>query len=71
MREGVYPQVHEVAIKNIHDTGSALPLTDDIRKIRSVMGLSKESLDVSTDEEGFKIFKALAEDLPILSLIER
>jgi heterodisulfide reductase subunit C len=70
VREKKYPAIHEVAIKNIHDAGSAFPLMDDVRKMRSMIGLEKDSFGVSTDEEYFKKFRELVEDLPILSLVE-
>ena len=69
VRKGKYPKIHEIAISSIYDTGSGLPLSDDIIKIRTVIGLEKEPFDVATNEEDFQKFKELVEDLPLLSLI--
>lgn len=69
VRKGNYPKIHEMAISGIYDTGSGLPLSDDIIKIRTVIGLEKLPFDVATSKEDFEKFKKLVEDLKLLSLV--
>lgn len=67
--EGKFPEVHVVAIEGIYDTGSGLPLSPDGIRDRSMLGLDKEPLDVSTDENNFKNFRKLVRELGLLEKV--
>lgn len=60
VRRGNFPKVHINAIENLYNTGNGFPLSPEVAKIRSIIGLNKEPYDVSTDlEELSKVRKIL------------
>lgn len=69
VRSGNYPKVHINAIENLYRTGNGFPLSEEVAKIRSIIGLSKESCDVSTDEEELRKVQKLMDLTGFLRLI--
>ena len=60
VRRGNYPAVHLTAIENLYNTGNGFPLSPEVAKIRTIIGLAKEPYDVSTDgKELLKVQKLL------------
>lgn len=71
VRKGNYPKIHLNAIYGIRDTANGFPLSPEIVKIRSMLGLSKEPFDVAHSEKELKDFQALMQNLPLFKLIEK
>ncbi len=70
VRRGNYPKVHVNAIENLYKTGNGFPLSEEVAKIRSVIGLNKEPRDVSTDEEELRKVQKLMDLTGFLRLIK-
>ncbi|MBC7108689.1 MAG: 4Fe-4S dicluster domain-containing protein [Methanomassiliicoccales archaeon] len=68
-RRGNFPRIHLTAIKAIYDTSNGFPLTPEISKIRSLLGLSKEPADVAHNEEALSKFRRLMESIDIINMI--
>ncbi|HOP08644.1 MAG TPA: 4Fe-4S dicluster domain-containing protein [Candidatus Methanofastidiosa archaeon] len=68
VEEGYLPtmaDVPKIIIKSLYDTGAGQPLSPEISKVRSIIGLKKEAYDVSTNEETLKKFQRLLDGLEI------
>ncbi|MBU7045808.1 MAG: 4Fe-4S dicluster domain-containing protein [Theionarchaea archaeon] len=60
VRKGNFPKIHINAIDNLYKTGNGFPLSPEVAKIRSIIGLNKEPYDVSSDcEELAKVQKLM------------
>ncbi len=69
VRRGNYPKVHVNAIENLYTTGNGFPLSPEVAKIRTIIGLNKEPYDVSTDEEELSKVKKLLDSTGFLNLV--
>ncbi|HOP09107.1 MAG TPA: 4Fe-4S dicluster domain-containing protein [Candidatus Methanofastidiosa archaeon] len=58
--------VPRIIIKNLYDTGSGQPLSPEVAKMRSIIGLAKDPCDVSRDEKDLKAFQRLLDSLPLM-----
>ncbi len=58
--------VPKIIIQNLYNTGNGQPLSPEVSKLRSIIGLPKEPYDVSTDEEALKKFQKLLDGLPLM-----
>lgn len=68
VEEGYLPTMEEVPkiiIKSLYDTGAGQPLSPEVSKVRSIIGLKKEAYDVSTNKETLKKFQKLLDGLEI------
>jgi heterodisulfide reductase subunit C len=65
-----FPKIHVTAINAIRDTSNGFPLTPEVSKIRSLLGLPIEPHDIAHSEQELKRFKALLESLQLLKLVE-
>jgi len=65
-----FPKIHVTAINAIKDTSDGFPLTPEVSKIRSLLGLPIEPHDVAHDAEELKKFKTLLDSLSLLDLME-
>ncbi len=65
-----FPDAHIIAIKSLRDQGDGFPLSPDVEKIRSVIGLPKRPNDLAHDEKALEDFKKLIDALGILDLVE-
>ena len=70
VRIGNYPKIHLNAIENLYNTGNGFPLSPEVAKIRSVIGLDKEPFDVSTDSEELSKVKKLMDATGFLKLVK-
>ena len=69
VRRGTYPKVHLNAIENLYNTGNGFPLSPEVAKIRSIIGLAKEPCDVSTDAEELLKVKKLMDITGFLEIV--
>ncbi len=69
VRRGNYPKVHLNAIENLYNTGNGFPLSPEVAKIRSIIGLAKEPCDVSTDAEELLKVKKLMDITGFLEIV--
>lgn len=69
VRRGNFPKVHVNAIENLYNTGNGFPLSPEVAKIRSIIGLNKKPYDVSTDEEELSKVKKLMDITGFLKLV--
>lgn len=69
VRKGNYPKVHLSAIENLYNTGNGFPLSPEVSKIRSIIGLAREPYDVSTDAEELSRVQKLMDITGFLALV--
>lgn len=69
VKKGNFPQVHLSAIENLYNTGNGFPLSEEVAKIRVIMGLDKEPFDVSTSPEELEKVKKLMDKTKFLELV--
>ncbi|MBM4237214.1 MAG: 4Fe-4S dicluster domain-containing protein [Euryarchaeota archaeon] len=69
-RRGNFPRIHITAIEAIRDTSNGFPLTPEVSKIRSLLGLPIEPRDVAHIEEELQRFVNLIESLELLKVIK-
>ena len=69
VRSGNFPKVHVNAIENLYNTGNGFPLSPEVAKIRSIIGLNKTPYDVSTDEKELSIVRKLLDTTGFLKLV--
>ena len=58
--------VPKIIIRSLYDTGSGQPLSPEVAKLRSVIGLPKDPYDVGTNREALKKFQKLLDGLPLM-----
>ncbi len=58
--------VPKIIIQNLYNTGNGQPLSPEVSKLRSIIGLPKEPFDVSTEKETLKKFQKLLDGLPLM-----
>lgn len=68
VRKGNYPKRHAIAVKSIYDTGNAFPLSPEVAKIRTMLGLSKP-MDLTTDELEREKLKKVLDNLKFVCLV--
>jgi len=59
-------EVPKIIIKSLYDTGSGQPLSPEVAKMRSIIGLAKDPLDVGKEEKDLKDFQRLLDILPLM-----
>jgi heterodisulfide reductase subunit C len=64
-RAGNRPSIHLTAIRSLLDSSDGFPITPDVSKIRSMIGLPIEPLDVAHDEAEKERFRKLVSSLAI------
>ncbi len=69
VKRGNFPKVHLTAIENLYNTGNGFPLSPEVAKIRSIIGLAKEPYDVSTDPEELSKVQKLMDITGFLELV--
>ncbi len=65
-----FPPLHVTAIKSLRDKGDGFPLSPEVEKIRSIIGLPIRPDDLAHDEKYLKDFTKLIDELGILKLVE-
>ncbi|MEI8191564.1 MAG: 4Fe-4S dicluster domain-containing protein [candidate division NC10 bacterium] len=68
--KGNYPSIHLTAIKGLRDTSDGFPITPEVSKIRSLLGLSIEPFDVAHSAEEREKFRKLFQSLRISVFLE-
>jgi len=69
VKNSFYPtmaEVPKIIIQNLYSTGNGQPLSPEVSKMRSIIGLSKEPLDASTNKDTLKKFQKLLDGLPLM-----
>ncbi len=69
VKNSFYPtmaEVPKIIIQNLYSTGNGQPLSPEVSKIRSIIGLNKEPLDASTNKDTLKKFQKLLDGLPLM-----
>jgi len=66
-----FPDLHVTAITSLRDQGDGFPLSPEVEKIRSVIGLARKPDDLAHDEEFLKDFQTLIDELGILDLVKQ
>jgi len=69
VEEGFFPSMAEVPkiiINNLYSTGNGQPLSPEIIKIRSIIGLDKEPNDVGRNRKDLDDFQKLLDILPLM-----
>ncbi len=69
VRRGNFPRLHVNAIENLYRTGNGFPLSLEVAKIRSVIGLDKPH-DVSTDAEELSKLQKLIDILKFREMVQ-
>lgn len=69
-REGNRPSIHMAAIRSLLDTSDGFPLSPEVARLRSMLGLPKEPRDVAHDQFERERFRRLVASLPIASMLE-
>jgi len=69
-RKGNRPSIHLTAIRSLLDSSDGFPLTPEVAKMRSMMGLPKDPLDVAHDPEEKERFQRLVRSLAISGMLE-
>jgi len=72
--ENYFPTMSEVPkiiIKSLYDTGSGQPLSPEVSKMRSIIGLAKEPFDVGKNEKDLKDFQKLLDILPLMKEVAK
>lgn len=67
-RSGNRPSIHLTAIRSLLDSSDGFPITPDISKIRSMIGLPIAPFDVAHDESEKERFRKLVSSLAISGL---
>jgi heterodisulfide reductase subunit C2 len=67
-RSGNRPSIHLTAIRSLLDSSDGFPITPDVSKIRSMIGLPIAPLDVAHDEKEKQRFRKLVSSLPIAGM---
>ncbi len=70
VRRGNFPRIHKTAINAIRETSNGFPLTPEVSKIRSLLGLPIEPRDVAHIKEELEAFTRLIESLELLRSIK-
>lgn len=70
VRKGNFPIIHITAVNAIRDTSNGFPLTPEVSKIRSLLGLPIEPRDVAHDDEQLKDFQKLLSSLSLIGIVE-
>ena len=70
VRRGNFPRIHITAINAIRETSNGFPLTPEVSKIRSLLGLPIEPRDVAHDDEKLKKFQKLLSSLALTEILE-
>lgn len=69
VKNSYYPtmaDVPKIIIQNLYKTGSGQPLSPEVQKMRSIIGLNKTPCDVGSDEEDLRAFQKLLDGLPLM-----
>lgn len=69
-RTGNRPSIHLTAIRSLLDSSDGFPITPEIAKIRSMIGLPIDPWDVAHDAEQKEKFKRLVRSLAINDMLE-
>lgn len=67
-RAGNRPSIHLTAIRSLLDSSDGFPITPDVSKIRSMIGLSIAPFDIAHDEAEKARFRKLVSSLAIADL---
>jgi heterodisulfide reductase subunit C len=67
-RSGNRPSIHLTAIRSLLDSSDGFPITPDVSKIRSMIGLPIAPFDVAHDESEKERFRKLVSSLAISGL---
>jgi len=67
-RSGNRPSIHLTAIRSLLDSSDGFPITPDVSKIRSMIGLPIVPMDVAHDEKEKERFRKLVSSLPIAGM---
>jgi heterodisulfide reductase subunit C len=69
-RSGNRPSIHLTAIRSLLDSSDGFPITPDISKIRSMIGLPIAPFDVAHDEKEKERFRKLVSSLLIAGMVK-
>lgn len=70
VRAGNRPSIHLTAIRSLLDSSDGFPITPEVSKIRSMIGLPIEPLDVAHDAVERERFRKLVRSLAISELVK-
>jgi len=69
VKNSYYPSmadVPKIIIQNLYRTGNGQPLSPEVSKLRSIIGLDKEPNDIAKDKEALADFQKLLDGLPLM-----
>jgi heterodisulfide reductase subunit C len=69
-RSGNRPSIHLTAIRSLLDSSDGFPITPDVSRIRSMIGLPIAPLDVAHDEREMERFRKLVSSLSISEFVK-
>ena len=69
-RSGNRPSIHLTAIRSLLDSSDGFPITPDVAKIRSMIGLPIAPMDVAHDEREKERFRKLVSSLAISEMFK-
>jgi heterodisulfide reductase subunit C len=69
-RSGNRPSIHLTAIRSLLDSSDGFPITPDVSRIRSMIGLPIAPLDVAHDEREKERFRKLVSSLSISEFVK-
>jgi heterodisulfide reductase subunit C len=69
VKNSFYPtmaDVPKIIIQNLYRTGNGQPLSPEVSKLRSIIGLDKEPNDIAKDKAALADFQKLLDGLPLM-----